>query len=157
MKRLTLPLILTALVAFAVGCKNTSPTLGPSLVQQGVATGVSYSVIKYTNAVPYLKVGAQIVCASAAGTNISPAAIIASLEQSSLANSLKTPEGVLIFNSAMLLYTGIWESYGSNAVANVAQLQPYLQATCNGMNQGLAYTTLSARNAPAATWPKAKF
>jgi hypothetical protein len=156
MKRLTLPLV-AAVALFAIGCKNTSPTLGPALVQQGVATGVSYSVIKYTNAIPYLKVGAQVVCASAGGTNISPAAIITALEQSSVANSLKTPEGVLIFNSALLLYTGIWESYGSNAVASVAQLQPYLQATCNGMNQGLAYTTLSARNAPVATWPKAKF
>lgn len=156
MKRLTFPLI-TVLAAFLLaGCKTNR--LSPLIVQQGVATGVAYSVLKYPSAVPYLKAATPVVCAAGAGTNISPAAVVASIEGTPLAEQVKTPEGVLILNSALLLYTGIWESYGSNAVANSDVLKEYLVATCNGMNQGLAYVpTLSSRNAPAARWPKVKF
>ena len=157
MKIITSGITLLALVLVA-GCGTTS-LISPLIVEQGVATGVSYSVAQYPAAVPYLKAVAPIVCSEAANTNLAPAQVVAAIESSTAASALKTPEGVLILNGALLLYTGVWESYGSNTVASSAVLQTYLQATCNGMNEGLGTNALSVarKGPPAAHWSKVRF
>jgi len=136
------------------GCKSP---LSPLVTRQGVAIGVSYSVMKYPSAVPYLKAVTPVVCASANSTNLSPAAVVAAIEQSSAANALKTPEGVLILNSSLLLYNAVWQSFGSNAVANIPTLREHLQATCNGLNDGLFATTATAAAKGNNAWARVKF
>lgn len=131
--------------------------MSPLVVQQGVAAGVAYSAVKYPTAVPYLKAATPVVCAASEGNALSPEEVVAAIENTPLVTQLKTPEGVLILNGALVLYTGVWEGYGKDAVANSDSLREYLKATCLGMEQGLSFSTLSARNQPTVTWPKVKF
>lgn len=144
-------------LTFAVGCSSIK--ISPSTVQQGVATGVSYSVIKYPQVVPYLRAADDLICSAANGTNISPAQVIAAIERAPSAAVLKTPEGVLILNAALTLYVGVWESYGVNAVNNAPTLQLYLKATCSGIAEGLpsASGNLTARRVSETGWPLVKF
>lgn len=137
MKSLRILLPIVSAVALLSGCGTQQTLISPALVQQGVATGVAYSAEKYTNSIQYLRIADSVICSMASSTNIAPAEVIAAIERSPSAAVTKTPEGVLILNSALTLYTGIWNSYGSNAVANAVEIQPYLKATCDGINQGL--------------------
>ena len=165
MKKLITTIVSTfALVSmvFMTGCKS-APTIGPLVVRQGVATGVGYSVLKYPTAVPYISAASVVVCSAANEANLDPALLIAAIESSN-ATSVKTPEGVLILNSAFTLYTGIWESYGVNTVSNSPTLKLYLQATCDGLNDGLAFVVPPMSPLPAASvnknkinWPLVKF
>lgn len=134
------------------GCSTITGKLTPPVVQQGVATGVSYSTAKYPTAIPYVRAAGEVICSAANGTNLSPAAVVAAVESSN-ATFLKTPEGVLILNSALTLYIGVWESYGAEAVNNAPVLKTYLQATCDGINQGLVGRTREVRG----VWPIIKF
>jgi len=146
--------LIPLLALLLTGCKTSSPLISPTLVQQGVATGVSYSVARYTNAVPYLRAADTIICSAANSTNIAPAQIVAAIEAAGLT---KTPESVLILNSALLLYIGVWQSYGNDAVNNVPTLKLYLQATCNGIQQGLVGVVGATRGVPDKNWPVVKF
>lgn len=128
-------LCILPLLALVAGCSSVGK-ITPALVQQGAATAVSYGVEKYPTAIPYIKVAGAVICSAANGTNISPAEVVAAVEASN-AGALKTPESVLILNGALLLYTGLWESYGADAVTEHEKLQLYLQATCNGIHDGL--------------------
>ncbi len=140
-----IPLLALALVA---GCKTGSnQIISPALVQAGVATGVSYGVVKYPTAIPYLRAADSIICSAANGTNIAPSEIVAAIEAAGLT---KTPESVLILNGALTLYIGVWQSYGADAVNNVPTIKLYLQATCNGITDGLGGAR-SVRN--EAKWP----
>lgn len=134
--------------------------VSPAVVQQGVASGVSYSSAKFPTAVPYLLAAGDVICSEANGTNLAPADVIAAIESSN-ASQFKTPEAVLILNSALTLYIGIWDSYGSNALANATTLQPYLKATCDGINQGLPpqggkLMLHKGQQAPSPNWPMIK-
>jgi hypothetical protein len=152
-------LILCAGLTFTTGCTFIKSNVTPAVVQQGVATGVIYAVQKYPTAVPYLQAAAPIICMTANGTNFDPAQIVAAIEKSD-AGPLKTPEAVLILNGALTLYIGIWDSYGADAVNRSPDLKLYLQATCNGMNAGLAGAPMLARPGVSATapeWPLIKF
>lgn len=141
------------------GCSSVTNQITPAVVQQGVATGVSYAVAKYPTAIPYLEAAAPIICSAANGTNLNPAQVVAAIE-SSPAAALKTPEAVLILNGALTLYIAVWDSYGSNALASSTAIQPYLAATCAGIDEALPAST----NAPAMKvaplvyiWPVVSF
>lgn len=144
-------LILAPLCLALVGCSSVGK-LTPALVQQGVATGVSYGVVKYPTAIPYLKVAGAVICSAANGTNLAPAEVIAAVEASN-AGALKTPEAVLILNGALTLYVGIWESYGADALSEHAKLQLYLQATCSGIHDGLPEGSRRRVIDPRLNWP----
>lgn len=163
MKTILLTSLLGALL-FSSGCAGQFQ-VSPAVVQQGVASTVSYSSSKFPTSVPYLLAAGDVICSEANETNLAPADVIAAIESSN-ATQFKTPEAVLILNSALTLYIGIWDSYGSNAIANATALQPYLKATCNGINQGLppqGGKLLLGRSkieknrlAPSPNWPMIK-
>jgi hypothetical protein len=149
------------LACFGTGCGTTGggSAMSPAVVRVGVATGVAYSAAKYTNAVPYIRAATPVICSVANGTNLAPGDVIRAVELSD-ATALKTPEGVLILNAAMLLYTGVWQSYGSNAVANAPTLKLYLQATCDGLHDGLpgqSDATRASKSARVQEWPHITF
>lgn len=125
------------LMGFLVtGCASSPVKITPALVQQGVATGVAYSTAKYPQAVPYLKAADLVICSASEGTNLAPSEVVAAIESSDAA-ALKTPEAVLILNTALTLYTGVWDAYGADALNNQPDLKLYLQATCAGISDGL--------------------
>jgi hypothetical protein len=133
-------LALAASVLLGEGCSSVGNYITPAVVQEGVAAGVQAGVQYYPQSLPYLEAAAPIICTAANGTNFDPAVIVADLQSAPQLQSLATPEGTLILNGALALYIGIWDSYGESSVTNNAQLQAYLQATCNGFNEGLANT-----------------
>lgn len=117
----------------AAGCR--SPGLTKSMVQTAVSTGVGFGVIKEPRAIPYLRAAVPVVCSAAAGTNLSPAQIVAALEKSS-AEGLKTPEAVIIMNGVIGIYTAIFEAYGAD-IKDRPYLKAALEGTCEGMKLGL--------------------
>jgi len=151
MRKILLFSILPVLVL--CGCSATKPLISPSLVQQGVRASVSYGVAKYPSALPFVRASEPIICAASEGTNLAPAQVVAAIQQ---ADILKTPESVFIVNSALLLYEGIYNAYGSNAVNNAAMLRDYLHATCLGIGQGLQPGGVVAAPLLQLNWPQVK-
>ena len=151
-------LSLLALLPFLAGCASHS-IITPALVRQGVATGVAYSTHKYPTAVPYVQIANEVVCSAAHGTNISPAVIVTQIEATGV--QFKTPEAVLIINTALLMYTAVWNGYGQPAVTDYPQLQQFLSATCDGIHDGLGLLTQPSRFAAKPTapivWPYVRF
>lgn len=153
MKRKVLSFItLAALAVGVVGCGSTGTKIGPPMVRLGVSTGASYGLLKHPEALPAVKASADVICSQAAGTNLAPASVVEAVN----AYTQQTPESTLIVNSALSLYTLVWNGYGAEAVANAPELQLYLQATCDGLNDALAQQPTSGvvRNAPPnPAWP----
>lgn len=149
-------LALVALSLSLVGCKSP---IAPGLVRLGVSSGASYSLLKYPQAAPAVKASADIICSQANGTNLEPASIYAAVN----AYQNQTPESVLIVNTALSLYTLLWNGYGTDAVNNVPQLKLYLSATCDGLTDAvgtLASPTppsLVRASAPNQNWPHVNF
>ena len=149
---------LAVLATGMVGCGTTAsgPNIGPPMVRLGVSTSATYSLLKYPQAKPAVQASAAIICSQANGTNLAPAAVVEAVN----AYTEQTPESVLILNSALSLYTLVWNSYGVSAVSNTPALKLYLSATCEGLNDALAAqpTTTVMRNAPRnPAWPLVKF
>lgn len=151
MKKITIAsLIGIALIsAMITGCQTSTPTISPALVQQGVTTLVQYGIQKEPAAKPGVQAAALLICSAADGTNLSPTQVVADIGK--IDPSMNTPTAVLIENSALTLYVGIWESYGADAVNRSPQLKLYLQATCAGMNAGLG--TTAAAKLVTNPWP----
>lgn len=147
------PLLAALTLALLTGCSSVK--ISPAIVHQGVSAGVSYSVTKYPNAVPYLRAAAPVICSAANSTNLSPNEVVSAIESSG-ASAFKTPEGVLILNTALTIYIGLWNSYGDTALNNAPQFRLYLLATCNGLNDGLASRS-GVASSPSATWPRVTF
>lgn len=136
MKKLLAP-IAASLILFTVGCKSTgnNPNIGPSLLRFTVGTAAGYELSQRTEAVPAVRIAANVICAAANGTNLSPAQIIADL------NTLgpQSDDAVFIIRAAVGAYTLIWNGYVGNTT-NVTELQPYLMATCLGLGDALPPT-----------------
>lgn len=140
-------------LSLLTGCTAVNPILSPQLVRSGVSAGVIYGVSQYPKSLPSVRVATEVICSAAASTNISPASLIAAIQSS---ETELTPQTTLIIHTALLLYTGVWNAYGENAVNNIPTLKLYLNSTCDGMKDGLPPT--SAREAvrsevPNAQWP----
>jgi len=152
MKKTLSLLSLAVLAVGLVGCGTTGTQIGPPMVRLGVSTGASYGLLKHPQALPAVKASADIICSQAAGTNLAPANVVAAINT----YTEQTPESVLIVNSALSLYTLVWNGYGAEAVKNTPALQTYLQATCDGLQDALASQPTSGvtRNAPPnPAWP----
>lgn len=129
------------------GCSATKPLMSPALLQQGVSSAVAFGTAKYPTALPFVRAAEPIICSASEGTNLSPAVVVAAIQQ---ANVLQTPESVFIVNSALLLYEGVYNAFGADAVNNSAQLKEYLHATCLGIGQGI----VAIRAGPMALPPR---
>jgi hypothetical protein len=128
----------------AAGCSTTgsNPGVTKAIVTTTVATAVALGVEKSPESVPYLRAAAPIICSAAAGTNLSPVAVITALENSP-ATQFKTVQATIIINGALSLYTVLYEQYGADYVKNHAQLQSWLQGTCDGLLLGLPLSGLA--------------
>jgi hypothetical protein len=155
MKMKRTSLILTAALAFAAfvtGCTGPNSQISTALVQQGVFTFASYAVAKNPTIKPYLAAATPVICSAATGTNgLSPEAVVAAIEASPIASQLKTPEAMLALNGVMMLYIGIWDSYGTSV--NLTTMQPYLLATCNGLTAALPANPVSSKASKKINWP----
>jgi len=162
-KKLTSILAVLAIVVLSGCATGSKPLISPSVVQQGVTAGVKAGTLKWPTAIPYVEASVAVICSEAAGTNLSPAQVVADLEKSGAA-AFKTVEGVLIVQGGLLLYTTIWNAFGADAVNNAPVFKGYLQAVCQGMHDGLPPSGDTAgararRNAPdtSKAWPQLKF
>lgn len=151
MKKLILATILALPLIFS-GCKSSNPNIGPALLQVGVSTGAGYGILKYPQAVPGVRAGADVICAAAAGTNVSPANIVAAID----AYGELTPEATFILQGALNAYSLV---YNGMSDTNTTVVRPYAQAVCNGLNEALL---LSGQRGPAVVvdpdnkWPQLK-
>lgn len=142
---------LSAVFLLGAGCSSVKQ-ISPAVVRQGAATIVGYAAVKYPQAMPEVKLAGEVICSAANSTNLNPSAVVADI------NKITTlsPEAVLIVNSALTLYIGVWSSYGTAAVNNSPALQSYLEATCMGINDGLGANGLR-RTADKTAWPVVHF
>lgn len=169
MKKLIALSLLAAIITLT-GCKtNDNANVGPALLRLGVSTAAGYSLLKHPEAVAGVSVGASIICAAANGTNISPAQVVAALN----AYGELTPEAVFVLNAAIGAYTLAFNGLSdtNNATAN-----PYLVATCGGLQDALlipvssltgvsgaggaasfSRTSVVAADKPVVGWPQVKF
>ncbi len=136
------------LLAFIAGsgCKN--PAVTRTVVSTLVSTGVAVGVSQKPDAVPYLRAATPIVCASAANTNLNPAAVVAAI-QSGTDPKLKTLSGVLLLNGALAIYTALWEQGAVDGLTDQVILQAWLWGVCDGLTLGLP---LVGTARPAASW-----
>lgn len=140
-----------ALIPALCGCSTVgNNNLAPSLVRVGVATGVAYGVMKYPASAPGVRIAGEVVCSAANGTNLSPASVIEAINAVSPNIS---PETTLIVNGALVLYIGVWNSYGQGAVSNAPNLKLYLKATCDGINDGLHTPARTTARPATEIWP----
>ena len=149
---------LAALAVSLVGCNI--PGIAPGVLRLGVSSGAAYSLLKYPQAAPAVRASAEIICSEANGTNLAPAAIYAAVN----AYGQQTPESTLIVNSALGLYTLVWNGYGAEAVNNSPNLKLYLSATCDGLHDALGgvpitpASPMTLRSAPVnKNWPHVNF
>lgn len=140
-----LSLVALAFSTLLVGCKGPSSEIGPPMVRLGVSTGATYALMEHPEALPAVRASADVICSQAAGTNLSPTSVVAAIN----AYTKQTPESILIVNSALGLYTLVWNGYGAEAVKNDPLLRTYLQATCDGLQDALAGQASASRNAPS--------
>lgn len=154
MKRI-LPVVVVSLVLALCGCQ--SPNLGPALLRSGVGVAAGFSILRYPDAAPGVKVGAEVICASAHHTNLSPAQITADLD----AYGGRTKEATFILNSAINTYSLVYNSLSST---NPAVVSPYVFALCDGLNDALllapkpGLAKSASRNAPPnVKWPQVEY
>lgn len=147
-----IPLIALVLVT---GCSNTKPLVTPAVVKSGSSSAVSLGVKQWPEARPYVAASIAVLCSQAAGTNLSPASLEAALEASPIAAQAKTLTGVIVLNSMLMIYNVVWNSFVSEAVAN-SLAKPYLQAACDGGNEGLAVRGVRSP-AEANKWPQVRY
>lgn len=82
------------------GCAS-QPTWTPAVIRTTVSIGVAAGSQQSPETVPYLRSAGAVVCATAAGTNVSPAAVVMALNGTPDVDALKTPTGLLILNGAL--------------------------------------------------------
>lgn len=132
-----LPTVLACAMLVMAGCSNTSPKMTKALVKNAVQVGVAVGVNQEPSAIPYLRYAAPVVCQAAKGTNIQPEFIVSALQNNAQANQFKNPQAILIWNSAFGIYTGLYEEFGADEVANRAHLISFLEGVCEGLLAGL--------------------
>ena len=141
---------------FVVGCANNKN--GPLLLKTGVSFGTQYALLRNPAAKPPVEASAAIICATVHGTNVSPAAIVAAVNQ----YGQQTPESLLIINAAINLYS---LTYNGLKETNTAAASPYAHALCDGLVEALAFSTFPApqsnfrNNVPSRVdshWPQVR-
>lgn len=139
MKKATLLLASLAL-AFTVGCGTT----GPLATQTGIFLAASGVLHNNKDLLPAAKVGAEIICAVADGTNANLVAVVAALDA---AGPWKFEEWMLLNGIVVTAVT-----VGANASSGPAK--PYLDAGCIGLRMAVAGAPSDApqeRYAPVPT------
>lgn len=161
MKSKLIALSLLAAAITLTGCKTNQANIGPGLLRLGVSTRTGYALMKNPEAAPDVRVGAAIVCSFASGTNLNPAVLVEALNKGPMSD-----EAVFIFNAGVGAYTLVFN--GLPDTNNIALIQPYAQAACDGFNDaligvpegiagGAARLNRIADKTSAPGWPQVKF
>lgn len=125
-------LLLIPLCLSLVGCAGNKP-MTKAVYTLAVSTGVSVGAQRYPTAVPYARIANTIICASATGTNVSPAEILTAIQTSPIAEAAATPEGKLVVNGVLVLYSALFEGGG----VTDEEAKEWLQWTCDAVTLGL--------------------
>ena len=141
----------SAIAAGSGGCKTT-PTAGrigisPIVTEVAVSTLVSYGLRNSPKTAGYVSAVAPIFCSLAECEPMQPIEVVSTIKTSKI-EVLKTPEGVLLVNGILILYTVAWDSMGTNHTT--APL--HLKAACQGIDLGLTILPqigVRARSGPA--------
>lgn len=150
MKRISLLLAAVLCCGLFTGCKTS---IWPAALQGAVAVGVSYGVNKDPTIQPYLQASKTVICGLAGQGVVDPAQIVAAI-QASDANALKTPEALLVLNTALAIYEAVYYEYGAKVQAS--DVQPYLLALCHGLEQGLPADPRMLLTQTSMRWPRVK-
>jgi hypothetical protein len=126
----TLILLAASAALVFTGCKTTPALLTPAAVTGEVATLTRIGLDVYPVAAPEVAMARDVICGAAAVTNVNPEAIIADLSKLTATNA----ETKIIVDGAMFVYEGVYDIIGTNTTT---QIQPYLQAVCDGLSQAL--------------------
>jgi len=142
------------------GCATSNPNVGPALFRLGVAQTAGYQIYRHPEARAGVKAAADIVCAVAAGTNVSPAAIVAALDATGNWNA----QSWFIVTGALGTYEILY--HGSDQNEAPRTMQPYAAALCGGLQDATLFplppvpgaTKAMRRSAPVrdARWPQLK-
>ncbi len=127
MKAILIPII--ALSVVLCGCKTPSGPVSHAAFTAAVTLGEQFALESHPEATPFVRVGAQAVCAAAAGTNVSPAAIVQALNVAGVTNATAK----LIINSSLALFNVVIVAAGTNQT----EMRAYAQDLCTGMQAGL--------------------
>ena len=138
MKNTILASIALAAFLFA-GCSSTPALLTPAAVTGEVAGLTRIGLDVYPAAGPEVALARDVICGAAAVTNTDPAAIVRDLSTLTTTNA----ETKIIVDGAMFLYEQVYDLIGTNTTT---QVQPYLQAVCDGLTQALPSTGLMTVN-----------
>lgn len=122
------------------GCKNTPALLTPAAVTGEVAGLTRIGLDVYPAAAPEVALARDSICAAAAVTNVDPAAIVRDLSTLTTTNA----ETKIIVDGALWIYEQVYDLIGTNSTTKI---QPYLQAVCDGLTQGLPTSGLMTVNA----------
>lgn len=129
MKKLIFTLPLIALI----GCAS-NPKLTAEFVRLGSSDAVLVGLSIDPTIRPYLVASKEVICASAASTNVNPAAVVSALEKATNVTALASPTGKLVINNVIGIYN---LAYGALGSTNSEALQPYLSGACQGMTEAL--------------------
>ena len=116
-------------------CNTIKSALTPAVVQKAIASGAAWGIQQDPTILPYLQVVQPIICTLAGSGVFDPAKVVAALDASTAAAAVKTPTGVIVVNSVLGIYEGVYYAYGANVQASV--IEPYLQAVCAGLTQAV--------------------
>ena len=157
--RTKLVLAVIACAALVTGCSTINSVLTPSTVQSAVDAGAYYAIQADPSVGPYLAACQPVICSLSGSTTIDPSAIVAALENSTSANALKTPAGLIALNTILGIYEGVYYAYGTNVQASV--LETYLKAVCTGLTQALTPGSVAMPRSvaivlPPKNWPHVK-
>jgi len=124
-----------AAIAMLSGCAtnpNATP-IGPALLQLAVTTTAGVEIHNHPETIPALSAAKEIICATANGTNVSVAALVAALDAR---GNWNTDEWLILNGVIGVLNLAV----NSQApTTNAPNERPYLQATCVGLGDALAF------------------
>lgn len=117
-------------VLLLVGCASAPSLTTPAAVAGDVATLTRIGLDVYPAAGPEVALARDVICGAAAVTNVNPANIVIDLSNLTTTNA----ETKIIVDGAMWIYQQVYDLIGTNSTA---QVQPYLQAVCDGLSRAV--------------------
>lgn len=108
----------------------------PGVISVVGPIAVSKGVEKQPKAAPYLKDLAVVINTFALGSDLSPAALEATIKTAKI-KELQTPEALNVANALVVLYKSYYDTAVTNKIASVENLVPILQAISKAITDGL--------------------
>lgn len=132
------------LVLLLTGCTTPGTGSNPMTIAAfttAVSLGEGFALEMHPEITPYIKAAADVVCATANGTNVSPDNIVAALNAANITNDTAR----LVVNGSIAIYDTVFTLIGTNGIASQPVLQGYAKALCEGMRNGIPPTASAMR------------